>query len=57
MHQMTRLPEGARIRAPFDGAEFRFKDDRARFETAAGARFMRVASAQRRAPTSIASPG
>jgi predicted CXXCH cytochrome family protein len=46
MHQMTRLPEGARIRAPFDGAEFHFKNDRARFETVAGARFMRVASAQ-----------
>src|SRR5438105_14881460 len=28
MHQMTRLPLGARIQAPFDGVEFRFKDDR-----------------------------
>jgi hypothetical protein len=45
MHQMTRLPAGARIRAPFDGAEFHFKNDRARFESEGGARFIRVASA------------
>jgi len=45
MHQMTRLPDGARIRAPFDGSEFHFKTDRARFETDGGARFIRVASA------------
>jgi len=45
MHQMTRLPDGARIRAPFDGSEFHFKNDRARFESADGARFIRVASA------------
>jgi len=45
MHQMTRLPDGARIRAPFDGAEFHFKNDRARFESDGGARFIRVASA------------
>jgi len=43
---MTRLPDGARIRAPFDGAEFHFKNDRARFETTRGARFIRVASAE-----------
>ena len=42
---MTRLPDGARIRAPFDGSEFHFKSDRARFESEGGARFMRVASA------------
>lgn len=45
MHQMTRLPDSARIRAPFDGAEFHFKNDRARFESEGGARFIRVASA------------
>jgi predicted CXXCH cytochrome family protein len=45
MHQMTRLPDGARIRAPFDGSEFHFKGDRARFESESGARFIRVASA------------
>jgi len=46
MHEMTRLPEQARIRAPFDGAEFRFKNDRARLETSAsGARIIHVASA------------
>src|SRR5690349_19867215 len=47
MHEMTRLPEQARVRAPFDGAEFRFKHDRARLETdATGARIMRVVSAE-----------
>ena len=47
MHEMTRLPEGARVRAPFDGAEFHFKSDSARFETAGGARLVRVTSADR----------
>jgi predicted CXXCH cytochrome family protein len=46
MHEMTRLPEQARLRAPFDGAEFHFKDDSARFEQEGGARFMRVSSAE-----------
>ncbi len=45
MHQMTRLPDSARIRAPFDGSEFHFKNDRARFESEGGAHFIRVASA------------
>src|SRR6185369_1278122 len=45
MHEMTRLPAEARIRAPWDGAEFRFKNDRARFEQKDGRRFMRVESA------------
>jgi predicted CXXCH cytochrome family protein len=45
MHEMTRLPEQARVRAPFDGAAFHFKNDHARFETAGGARLMRVTSA------------
>src|SRR4051812_29563468 len=30
MHLMTRLPDTARIHAPFEGATFRFKDDTAR---------------------------
>ena len=47
MHRMTRLPESAEIRAPFDGREFRFKDDVARFEQVGGARFVRVRSAAR----------
>jgi len=45
MHLMTRLPEGARIRAPFDGAVFRFKDDAARLTQEAGARFVDLTSA------------
>ena len=46
MHLMTRLPEGAAIRAPFDGAAFRFKDDRAQLTQKDGARFVRLASTQ-----------
>jgi predicted CXXCH cytochrome family protein len=45
MHRMTRLPEETEIHAPFDGREFRFKDDVARFEQVKGARFMRLVSA------------
>ena len=45
MHLMTRLPEGARIRAPFDGTMFRFKDDSARLTEKDGARFVELASA------------
>jgi len=44
MHLMTRLPEGARIRAPFDGSTFRFKDDSARLTEKDGARFVELAS-------------
>ena len=44
MHEMTRLPAQARVRAPFDGAEFHFKDDRARFERAGETRLIRVTS-------------
>lgn len=47
MHRMTRLPESAEIRAPFDGREFRFKDDVARFEQVGEARFVRLLSAAR----------
>lgn len=42
MHRMTRLPEEAEIRAPFDGSEFHFKGDVARLEKTAGGRFVRV---------------
>lgn len=44
MHQMTRLPERARILAPFDGTVFRFKDDSARLEQVGGDRFVTIAS-------------
>src|SRR5262249_18840872 len=45
MHRMTRLPAETQIEAPFSG-EFRFKDDRVRFEAMGGERFMRIESAQ-----------
>jgi predicted CXXCH cytochrome family protein len=45
MHRMTRLPEQAEVRAPFDGREFRFKGDTARFEQVAGTRFVRLSAA------------
>ena len=45
MHNMTRLAAGAQIQAPFDGGEFRFKDDRVRFEQHDGARVMTLYSA------------
>ena len=44
MHLMTRLPQGAHIRAPFDGTTFRFKDDSARLTEKDGARFVELAS-------------
>lgn len=44
MRLMTRRSEGANIRAPFDGATFTFKSDRARFETAGGARYVTLQS-------------
>jgi predicted CXXCH cytochrome family protein len=44
MHNMTRVPEAASVRAPFDGAEWRFKDDAARFERQGDARFVRLRS-------------
>ncbi len=45
MHLMTRLPEGAHIRAPFDGTTFRFKDDTARLTEKDGERFVDLTSA------------
>jgi hypothetical protein len=44
MHLMTRLPAGAHIRAPFDGATFRFKDDTARLTEKDGVRFVELTS-------------
>jgi predicted CXXCH cytochrome family protein len=44
MHQMTRLPAEARIRAPFDGSRFHFKEDSARFTQLGGERFVELAS-------------
>ena len=44
MRQMTRLPATAKIRAPFDGRTWKFKDDEARFEQRAGTRFVRIGS-------------
>lgn len=45
MHRMTRLPESTEVRAPFDGREFHFKDDVARFEQVGANRFVRLHSA------------
>jgi len=44
MRQMTRLPATAKIRVPFDGRTWKFKDDQARFEQQAGTRFVRIQS-------------
>src|SRR6185369_12354610 len=45
MHRMTRLPEATEVKAPFDGREFHFKDDVARFEKVGAQRFVRLRSA------------
>lgn len=45
MHRMTRLPELTEVRAPFDGREFHFKNDVARFEKVGAQRFVRLRSA------------
>lgn len=44
MHLMTRESAGAKVRAPFDGATFTFKGDRARFETVGAARYVTLHS-------------
>src|SRR5439155_11306060 len=46
MHRMTRLPAAARIEAPFDNVEFRFKDDRVVLSQHDGQRFMALESAK-----------
>jgi predicted CXXCH cytochrome family protein len=45
MHNMTRVPAEAEIRAPFDGHPFRFKDDTASLSVEGGERFVRLQSA------------
>src|SRR5262245_9558854 len=44
MHNMTRTPPDARVRAPWNGRSFHFKDDAADFVEAGGDRFLRVES-------------
>jgi predicted CXXCH cytochrome family protein len=44
MRLMTRLPESARVRAPFAGESFHFKGDTAVLSQKDGARFVRLAS-------------
>jgi hypothetical protein len=44
MRGMTRAAKTAAIKAPFDGAVFRFKDDTATLETRGADRFMTIAS-------------
>jgi predicted CXXCH cytochrome family protein len=44
MHLMTRVPEKARVRAPFDGTTFRFKDDSATMTEKDGVRFVALSS-------------
>jgi predicted CXXCH cytochrome family protein len=44
MHNMTREPELADVKGPFDGTVFHFKDDTARLETAGSARFVTIQS-------------
>jgi predicted CXXCH cytochrome family protein len=44
MHNMTRLPGSAVVRAPFDGSEYRYKADRARFERRGSERYVDVRS-------------
>lgn len=44
MHKMTREPERADVKGPFDGTVFRFKDDTARLDKVGDARFVTLAS-------------
>lgn len=44
MHKMTRDPERADVKGPFDGTVFRFKDDTARLEKVGDARFVTLSS-------------
>jgi predicted CXXCH cytochrome family protein len=44
MRLMTRTPDGARVRAPFDGTTFHFKEDTAVLSQRGGARFVRLTS-------------
>ena len=57
MHRMTRLPGGAEIRAPFDGATFPVQGRHGAARRAArGARYMRSSRRAQTATTSTASP-
>ncbi|MGK3994859.1 cytochrome c3 family protein [Sorangium sp. So ce1024] len=47
MHRMTRRAGPQEIQAPFDGATFSFKGDKATMETHGGQRYIRLASASR----------
>lgn len=42
MRNMTRVPEGATVHAPFDGTVFHFKDEAVTLETKSGARWVHV---------------
>jgi predicted CXXCH cytochrome family protein len=44
MHNMTRLPANAAVRAPFDGTSWRFRDDAARFTSSGGERYLQITS-------------
>src|SRR6185503_10292599 len=44
MHLMTRVPETAEARAPFDGRTFRFKDDSVTLTRQGNERFVAVSS-------------
>jgi predicted CXXCH cytochrome family protein len=44
MHRMTRVPETADVRAPFDGRKFHFKEDEVTLTTDGGSRFVTVSS-------------
>lgn len=44
MHNMTRLPDGADIKAPFPDGVFRFKDDRVVLSQKGRARFLKIES-------------
>jgi predicted CXXCH cytochrome family protein len=44
MHNMTRLPAGDTVQAPFAGERFRFKDDAVELETRGSERFMTIVS-------------
>ena len=45
MHRMTRSARGADVQAPFDGTEWRFKDDVVRLERQGDDRLLRIESA------------
>ena len=44
MHRMTRIPERASVRAPFDGRKFQFKEDSLTLASDGAARFVTVSS-------------